>query len=307
MDAETSEYHRNLETHVAPHVKRHIMDGQRDEVVVNNKFSPGHGGGGDGGGLPIAAVIAAMGNRNSGDGMGHHFGGAIGAGLASFGGAAVGSLFTSLLNRDRFGAEGCAGGAATPVLDAAILNGVQQLQVGQGDIKLAVAEQTTSLNGTIGQLALGTQIGMANLGDKVTNTGSVLAAVLGNINTSMLQGFASVNATTISESSSVKTLLLQQEANRLQQALTVAQLSEVEGRNVARHNELSLKIENNNTNMNTAMAQATAIAVARTDEARWARLEGIIAINHQDATQKIFNLGTMTGSGTLAASNNQMT
>lgn len=193
-------------------LKERKMEGiNSDKVNINL-------GGGEGGtgGAGLAAVIAALGNRNEGGdtagliaalGNRNNDGGmaamlpALMAGqnnglnniwpiilLALLGRGGRGGLFG--------GGDDCgpvvSPGGVSPAL-AALL---QTLTEGQGqlraDVPRVALETQAALQQSLAQLALGTQQGFANTGDKVTNTGTALLAAIANSKDTTQNGFALV-------------------------------------------------------------------------------------------------------------------
>ena len=176
------------------------MDNVSDKVNIN--VGEGGGGGGAGG---LAAVIAALGNRNQGNDNAALIA-ALGnrnddssnlmplmgmmAGGGGFGGNNMNALWPiillALLGRGRGGGlfgggDDCGGGA-----EAALL---QTLMEGQSNLRAQVPttalETQNAVLGAISQLALGTQQGLGNVKDAVQNgfalTSRDLAAVNQNV------------------------------------------------------------------------------------------------------------------------------
>lgn len=172
------------------------MDGG-EKVSVNlgaGGFGPlgGYAGGGGGhsdGGTNAALMALLMGGRDRGcdHGDGFGLGGGLGAllVLSALGGGGFGGFGRGFGHGDHVNVD-CGGRRGGPDCDA-MLSISQQLGAIQGAIPAAGLEiqngilaQTNALQGALATQALATQVGFANTGDKVTNTGAALLAAINN-------------------------------------------------------------------------------------------------------------------------------
>lgn len=316
------------------------MDGiNSDKVNINL----GEGGGG-GGGAGLAAVIAALGNRNEGGdtagliaalGNRNNDGGMAAMLPALMAGQNNGMnniwpiLLLALLGRGRGGLLGGDGGDCAPggigAGHAALL---QTLLEGQSDLRADVPrtalETQNAIQSAVSALALGTQQGFANTKDAVqasllanlTATGGVKDSVMNNA--ALLQrDICDVKSTVQTEACATRELV---------QAGTTAILSRIDRSEIdelrARADRAERNIEVNalrsqvevNQTVNTTQAQAQGQFQVQTQlqdiGSAVRELRGLAIIGNQTMlarqAQDIVNLGTMTASGTQAAANTQV-
>jgi hypothetical protein len=144
-----------------------------------------------------------------------------------------------------------------------------------------ILQQTNALNSALASLGLGVQAGFTNLGDKVTNSATVVLGAVNNDGDKTRALIQSIN-----------------DAN-LQRELTVAQNALAD----ERHNRRSRDVEVNVTQqVNQQQQQAQFQAQIG---GLLSAVQGLMLQNSRQA-QDIVNLGTMTASGTQAAANTQV-
>lgn len=269
-----------------------------DKVNINL----GGEGGGGGYGASMAALVAALGNRNQGSdnaaliaALGNRNDGHRGDDGFGFGGGGILGLLAILgLLRGRGGIGGGDGSCEAASVSPAHAALLQTLLEGQSDLKAEVPtvalETQNAIQQSIGAFALGTQQAFANLGDKVTNTGTInLQATLAGtkeVLAAICALGAKIDSNTIMD---------------LQRQLGVAQALAAEERNNHRVREVEVNVSQN-VNQQQAQAQLqTQIG------ALLAGFSGLSAqIQRVRADQDIVNLGTMVASGTQATTSTQV-
>lgn len=215
---------------------------------VNINLGGGDGGGGFGG---AAALIAALGNRNEGGdtagliaalGNRNNDGGLaamLPALMAQNGNNGMNNiwpiLLLALLGRGRGGGLFGGGDDCGPVASAsgvspALAAILQTLTEGQSNLRAEVPttalETQNAMQQAIASLALGTQQGFANTGDKVTNTGNVVLAAVRNSQDTTQNAFALLSR----DLCDVKSTVMAEgcETRQLVQAGTTAVLSRID-------------------------------------------------------------------------------
>lgn len=302
------------------------MDNISDKVNIN--VGEGRSGGDSG---AMAALVAALGNRNQGDNSA--------ALIAALGTRNSDSQLAPLMammngnNRDRDGlgemwplllllmgrGRGGFGGGGDDCCDtghrdvspahAALL---QTLLEGQSDLKAAVPtaalETTNAIQSSIAQLALGLSQGLANVKDSVQNgaTANLIATkdVAKDIAVSTLQTQIAITA----DGERTRELLVKFNNDDLQRQLTVAQTALSEER-IHRHSDGN-RVEVNQSVNNTATAVSAQMQQQQQQQAI-SELGHLVRdlvgdIQAVKQGQVIFNSGLMSGSGTQAAANTKV-
>lgn len=312
--------------------EQHEMDG-----IASDKVNI-HVGGGEGGrGAEMAALVAALGQRNQGNdhaaliaalgnrndsasnmaplfallGDRHHDGDGYGAN------ALWPIILLALFGRRGFGGgDDCHDGGVSPG-HAALL---QTLLEGQSELRAQVPTSALEIQNQIcqqlGALALGVQQGFANTKDAVqagllaelAATAGVKDAVQNGFaitNNNILEGVCSIKQTVRDDGDRTRSqIALYHEAN-LQRELGVAQAALAEERTSRRVRDVEV---NMNQSVNQTQLQAQQ---QQQQQAQFDRLFGLLgSIGNQvllsRQAQDIVNLGTMTASGTQAAANTQV-
>jgi len=306
---------------------------------VNINVGGGEGGGG-GYGAGLAAVIAALGNRNQGNDnaaliaalgnrnddsanwvgplmamaqRGHHDD-------SGFGGNGIWAILLLALLRGRGGFGGgddCGDGNGRTAI-------LQTLMEGQSDLRAAVPatalETQNQICQSLASLALGVQQGFAN--NKDATQAALLATLqsLSNVKDTVQNGFTITNNNVLEGLCKVKEtvrddgdktrgqIALYHEAN-LQRQLGVAESALAEERTARRVRDVEVSVSQN-VNQTQAQAQAQ-WQHQRFEDERFNRLFAIIAnignqVQRTRSDQDIVNLGTMTASGTQAAQSTQI-
>lgn len=294
------------------------MDGiNSDKVNINL----GEGGGGGAGSM--AAVIAALGNRNQGDNTA-----ALIAALGNRNDSAsnIGPLLAMLGNR-RDDDHGMSGILPIVVLLALLgkrgLGGgddcdnnhdgnhgrtalLQTLLEGQSDLRAQVPttalELQNSLGKSIAALALADQQGFANTKDAVQALALFQTGQLNNINQNVSdQGCRTRDAVQLGN-----TTILQAIADNKYEALK-NELFELRTKGHARETELTIS---QTVSQNQAQAQQQQ-QQQRFEDERFSRLFGIVAnignqVQRSRADNDVVNFGTMAASGNQASTNTQV-
>lgn len=288
------------------------MDNVSDKVNIN----VGDGGGrgyGDGG---QAAMIAALLNgRNQDSGqvgmlaalMNNR---AVDGGFGGAGGLGIIALL-ALLGGGRggfFGGRGdecCDNDHGVSPAQAAIL---QTLLEGQSDLRAQVPttalETQNAIQQAISSLALGTQQMGANLGDKVTNSASVLATAIGTVNQNVLEQGCQTRAQVLqSENNIIRRI----DDARIDEANRRGDRFEIQAQFASQFAALQSKVEVNQT-VNTNQQQQQQI---RDDDRRHHELmTALFSIGNQvqrvKSDQDIVNFGTMAASGNQATTSTQV-
>lgn len=303
--------------------------------INSDKVNINVGGEGGGNGGAMAALVAALGNRNQSDNSA-----ALIAALGSRnndGANNLAPLMAMMHNRDDgdgmnnmwpllllllgrggrsgglFGGDdGDAGGA----IGASIL---QSLTEGQGDIRAAIPtvalENQNAFLQSIARFELGTQQGFANTKDAVQNTLLALSQALSTVNQNVSSQGCQTREYVANDGDKTRALLV----TRFSQE-DMTKIAEQNARIVAlesnrdhdrRHNEATLQI----TNTNTAVAAQSQFQQQQQQQfqidSALERAVGRITNSFNQTMlarqgQDIVNLGTMTASGTQAAANTQV-
>lgn len=286
-----------------------------DKVIVNA------GGGGEGAGN-MAAVIAALGNRNQGNDNA--------ALIAALGQRNEASTLVPLLaalgnrNEDRrhddgfgFGGSGILGLLAILGLlrgrgglgggDDCNENGgkfaiLQTLMENGADIRASIPttalETQNALQGALAQLALGTAQGFERTGDRIQNSTFLLTKQICETDKNVSEQGCKTREVV---QEGVTTILSRIDQNRI--AELEAQVARLHGHDHTRDSEIRMtQIVNQNQQQQQQQ---------RLDDDRYARLFGIVAnignqVQRTRTDQDIVNLGTMAGSGLQSAPNTQV-
>lgn len=279
------------------------VDNVNDKVNINVAPS---GGGGDGGSGANAVMMAALLNGKNQDP------GAYAAMLNQNGGMRELLPLLFLLGiGDRFGGRGRGDDCCNEVTpaQAAIL---QSLLDGQSDLRAQVPttalETQNAIQTAISSLALGTQQGLANLGDKVTNSATVLATAIGNVNQNVMeQGCQTRAQVLLSENNIIRRI----DDARLDEANRRGDRFELQATFAAQFAALQSKVEVNQTVTNTAVAAQQQQQQQRDDDRRHHEvLTALLSIGNQvqrvKSDQDIVNFGTMAASGNQATTSTQV-
>lgn len=280
-----------------------------DKVIVNTG-----GGGGDGAG-GMAALVAALGNRNSGGDMA-----ALVAALGNRNSDGAGMWPAMMAANGGFGNNGI-NGILPLILLAGLFGGRGRggLFGGEGDGCGAeiVLSKLGSIEGAVPLAAANVQNAICNATGEITNTINQtglaqLAATAGvkdsvqNGTTALLQAGSNNTQSILSAICTLSSKMDQNQINDLQRQLGVSQLSHLEDR--LRHHSDGVEVRVNQ-NVNQQQQQQQQI---RIEDDRFNRLFNALAIfgNQVMAArqgQDVINFGgTMTASGTQAAANTQV-
>jgi hypothetical protein len=308
---------------------------------VNINLGSGDGGSG---GAGLAAVIAALGNRNEGGdtagliaalGNRNNDGGmaAMLPGLMASQNGGMNNLWPiillALLGRGRGGllggdGEGCSPGgigAGHAALLQTLLEGQSDLRA---DVPRTALETQNAIQQAVSALALGTQQGFANTKDAVQASLLANLAATSGVKDSVMNNAALLQRDICDVKSTVQTEACA--TRELVQAGTTAILSRIDRSEIdelrARADRAERAIEVNtlrsqvevNQTVTTTQAQAQGQFQVQTQlqdvAAQLRTLGSIVAIGNQTMlarqAQDIVNLGTMTASGTQAAANTQV-
>lgn len=325
-------YYRAMTRKTQNAEEAHTMDG-----IASDKVNI-HVGGGEGrgdGGAGLAAVIAALGNRNQGGdnaallaALGNRNQNDMAPILAmlanrddrrgddgfGFGGGGILGLLAILgLLRGRGGLGGGDEGCDNRDGDFARTAILQSLVEGQADLRAqvptAALEIQNAICRSIAELALGTQQGLSNVKDSVQAIGALnLSATQGvakDVATGTLQTIIGINT----DGDRTRALLVAQNEANLNRQLTVAQLESQECR-IRGHvdNVENRVIQSTTVNTNQQQQQWQ---YQRFDDERFSRLAGLVAnignvVQRSRSDQDIVNLGTMLASGTQTPTNTQV-
>lgn len=285
---------------------------------VNIHLGSGEGGGGAG---AMAALVAALGNRNQGDNsaaliaaMGNRNQGDNTAALIAAmsnrkdnGFADIAALMALL---DRRGDKDCDRGRDhdhdRSALIQSILESVADIRA---QVPSSALEVTAALQRAIGELALGTQQGLSNLKDSVQAIGALnLSATQGvakDVATGTLQTIIGIG----NDGDKTRALITSFNNENLQRQLTVAQLDGVEHRLRGHVDNVENRVVQSTT-VNTHQQQEQSQR-QRNDDERFARLTALITnignqVQKSRSEQDIVNLGTMLASGTQTPTTTQV-
>jgi hypothetical protein len=294
------------------------MDGiNSDKVSINL----GGEGGGSGAGA-MAALVAALGNRNQGNDNA--------ALIAALGGrnesrSDVGLLAALMNGRDRhddggmnsmwpilllallgrrggFGGGDDGGEVERPVFNAAVLSKLGSIEGAIPTSGLqtenAICRSTGEINNAINQSQLASLAAFSNLKDSVTSTGTVLLQS-GSQNTKEILGAICA----------IGSKMDQNQIADLNRQLAVAQLDSVESR-LRNHSDSIESRVSQNVSVQTNQLQAQS-QYQRFEDERFNRLYGIVAnignqVQRSRSDQDIVNLGTMLASGTQTPTTTQV-
>lgn len=292
-----------------------------DKVIVNA------GGSGDGGGGSMAAVIAALGNRNQGNdnaaliaALGNRNDNQLGPLMAMLGNnnrdrdgmGEMWPLLLLLLGRGRGGFGGgddcCDDGHrdVSPAHAALLQTMTENLSDLRAQVPTTALQSQNAIQGAIAQLALADQQGFAGVKDAVQSLALFQSNQLNNINQNVSdQGcktrelVQSTSTAVLQRMDDLRIRELEHDRDRAERAIEV--------------NSLRSQVEITNTNTATAtQAQGQFQSQLQFQDInnKIDRLCGSINIANQTMLarqgQDIVNLGTMTASGTQAAANTQV-
>lgn len=324
-DAKSMEY---VQKHIQEHQSEHAptyesyegskmgMDNISDKVNIN----VGDGGGSGIGGM--AAVIAALGNRNQGNdnaaliaALGNRNDDssnwaplmAMAGGGGGWGNNGMNNIWPiillALLGRGRgggiFGGDGDCGGGGDAVNQLTLNEVLAKLGTLEGAVPLAscevqnsILEQTNALTNILNQNNIAQLAAQVNTKDTVQNATAVLLNQ-GNQNTqAILQAVAAVgtkiDTNTIAD---------------LQRQLAVAQSKETEERHHSRIREVEVNVSQQ---VNQQQAQAQFQTQLQAQFGQLFNLLNGIAVNNNRSNQDILNLGTMLASGTQTPTTTQV-
>jgi hypothetical protein len=279
-----------------------VTGGHNMEGVNSDKVNINLGEGGGGGGS-MAAVIAALGNRNQGNDNA-----ALIAALGNrndndggFGGGGLGLIaLLALLGGRGFGRgddKDC-GEVGRVALTQSIMESVADIRA---QVPQSALETANALQRAIGELALGTQQGLSNVKDSVQAIGALnLSATQGvakDVATGTLQTIIAIG----NDGDKTRALITNFNNENLQRQLTVAQNALLEDRFDRRSRDVEVNVSQN-VNQQQAQLQAQA------------QLSGLVGLVHSlasqiqnvKANQDIVNLGTMVASGAQTSTNTQV-
>ena len=270
-----------------------------------------------------AALIAALGNRNEHDSAAWAPMMAAMAGGGGFGGnnALWPIILLALLGRGRggglFGGDDCGGGSEVNQLT--LTEVLSKLGSIEGAIPLAasqvensICEQTNQLSTLFNQQSLATLAAIANTKDAVQNTGTVLLSATKDVGsmvqTTGLQTQIAIGTDGDRTRAAIAALASKIDSNTiadLQRQLTVSQLSEAEERNRRALDAVRVEVSQN-VNQQQGQLQAQLQFQRQSDEIAALRrgLEVSIANQRNRSDQDLINLGTMVGNAQTAANTN---
>lgn len=285
-------------------------------------------GGGEGGAGAMAALVAALGNRNEGgdtagliaalgnrnDGMSAMLPALMAGGMNNGMNNLWPIILLALLGRGRggglFGGDDCGGGAGAAAL-------LQSLMEGQSDLRAQVPttalETQTALQNAIAQLALGTQQGFANTKDSIQNGIAFLDRDIQNVNQNVSAQGCQTREAVQNDGDKTRALLVarfqQEDATRI--AELNAEVIELRSRgdHDRRHAESNLIIQNTNTAVANQQQQQQ---IRDEDKRHHELLAALVAIGNSVQVQRnrseqdIINLGTMLASGTQTPTTTQV-
>lgn len=285
-----------------------------DKVNIN-VGSDGSGSGGAG----LAAVIAALGNRNEGgdtaaliaalgnrnnDGAGLS---ALAPMLAAQNSGGMNNLWPiillALLGRGRGGLLGGDGGdCGTAPINPAVLTALNNIS---SAIPTTALETQAAITNAIGALSLGTQQGFANVKDSVQATSALQLGAINNVGTAVQTGTLQTVIAIGNDGDKTRALIQSINDTNLNRELAVAQSALSEERSNRRIREVEVNVSQSVTqNQNQAQAQLQT-------QMQFQNLFGVLSNLANDLQQVkqgqvIFNSGAMTASGTQAAANTRV-
>jgi hypothetical protein len=312
-----------------PELENEIMEG-----INSDKVNIHVGGDGGGSGGSMAAVIAALGNRNQGDNsaaliaaLGNRNEGrsdtaAILAAMNGgrhddgFGGGIGALLLLALLGgrRGGFGGGGddCDNGGghdhARTALTQSILESVADIRA---QVPTAALEIQNAVCSDIGRLALGVQQGFSNLKDSVQASAALNLSATQGVAKDVATGVLTNVIATKDDGEKTRLLITNFNNENLQRQLTVAQAALSDEKH-HRHGE-GVEVRVSQTVAQAQNQLQAQFQTQRLEDERFARLtSALVAIGNQvqsqrtRADQDIVNLGTMLGSGTQASTSTQV-
>lgn len=300
------------------------MDG-----IASDKVNINVGGGGEGGGYggaSMAALVAALGQRNQGN---DHAALIAALGNRNDSGANLAPLFALMGHRDN---DGFGQGGLWPIILLALLgrhggfggfggggdccdgsggghfhgNFLQSILNSLTGLTAAVPttalETQNAIQGAIAQLALAGQQGFSNLKDSVQAIGAANLAATNNVASSVIQQGLTTQIAIGHDGDKTRALIQSTNMDNLQRQLTVAQNALMEERFDRRGREVEVNVSQN---VNQQQAQQQQQLQFQDLVRRFDHLCNLQVLNARQA-QDIVNLGTMTASGTQAAANTQV-
>lgn len=284
------------------------MDGiNSDKVNINL------GEGGGGGAAGMAALVAALGNRNEGsdnaaliaalgnrnDGAGSMA--AIAPLLAGMNNNGMNNLWPILLlallrGRGGLGGDDCGSPGGVSPGQAALL---QTLLEGQSDLRTAVPEQTIAIQSNLAQLALGIKDGFANNKDAAQNAFTALQALLSNVNQNVSAQGCQTREIVKEDGEKTRSLITSNQIADLQRQLSVAELRASEDRQRAHTREVEINVSQNVRNN----AEATAVAANIGEISHRLRC---LSDGHNQLSAAVSRI-TQFGTGNVAVPNNSST
>jgi hypothetical protein len=304
-----------------------------DKVSIN--LSGGEGGGNGG---AMAALVAALGNRNQGDNsaaliaalgsrnndnqlaplmaMMHNRNDGDHDGLGE-----MWPLLLLLLGRGGRGGglfgggDDCGGAGGDAINQLTLTEVLSKLGTIEGQIPLTALQSQNAIQSSIAQLALADQQGFANVKDSVQNTLLALSQALATVNQNVSSQGCQTREYVGNDGDKTRMLLVtrfgQEDATKI--AEQNARILALESRcdNDRRHSESTLQI----TNTNTAVAAQAQFQQQQQQQfqidSALERAVGRITNSFNQTMiarqgQDIVNLGTMTASGTQTSANTQV-
>lgn len=277
------------------------MEGMTSDKVNIHVGADGGGRGGD-----MAAVIAALGNRNEGNASLGPILAALGGRQRDdgFGGGGLGMIaLLALLGRRGFGdGDGDhARDGMTPAGAALIQSIMQGVNGIAADVPRVALESQAEIQQTLGALALGTQQGLANVKDSVQASGTVNLVATKDVGTQVQTGVLQTVIAVTNDGDKTRALITELNTQNLQRELAVAQSALTEERGRRHSDGVEVRVSQTVTQ---AQAQAQ-------QQAQFNNLFGALSNLANDLQlvrqgQTIFNSGTMAASGTQAAANTRV-
>lgn len=296
------------------------MDNISDRVNIN---LPGSDGGSGGAGL--AAVIAALGNRNEGsdnaaliaalgnrnDGMSAMLPALMAGG--GFGGNQMNALWPiillALLGRGgkggAFGGDGCCDGGGDAINQLTLNQVLSKLGTLEGQVPNTALETQNAIQAALSSLALGTQQGFAGVKDSVQASLLALSQAAAGINQNVSAQGCQTRERVDSDGDKTRALLVarfgQEDATKIAELNAEVQALKSREHHDRHHSETTLSISNNNN----AIANQQQQQQIRDDDRRHHELmNALFVVGNQVVSQRnrseqdIINLGTMLASGT---------
>lgn len=204
---------------------------------------------------------------------------------------------------DKFGGRGREDCNEVSPAQAAIL---QTLLNGQSDMRAQIGttalETQNSFLSELSRLALGTQTGFANLGDKVTNSATVLATAIGQVNQNVLEQGCQTRAQVLE---SENRIIRRIDDARIDEANRRSDRFELQAQFAAQFAALNSKVEVNQTVTNVATANAEARATASALQDLNHQISCLIS-GHNQLASSVSRI-TQFGTGNVATPTNTTT